>query len=923
MNSDLRASLLDLGFTLSQARAAVAAGNTSVDAATEWIFENPTATNTSGSNNTLHLRNEQDDGFDADLQKALEESTKPQATPLPSAAVEASDNGGSAAPPKKIAIHIIRNPTPSQVVPPLPLTSRHKVEEQDALNAARVAEAVKRAEKAKKDKAEARLAKQRALNDAKEDRENRKMRAQGAIVASSSAGSVVPQQQQQTPAPTTSGVSHTMVQIRLKNGTVLKRSFESSATIKDLFDLARSEDGNVGSADISLIQPFPRREYTLADSGLTLSEAGLCPSCSLNVFVQTPIPAPQPINPGGARMSADIDMEEPPTENTQDETMSGHDDDQEAVDQEDEDEEMMHALPIHVNPPQNPFIGQGRGRGRGGLPFSGTGHSLGSSSGGSASAANEQEEQEDQEEQEEQEETPEMTLEESHALRRRRVLEAMANRPKRVGEDDLGEYQGPFKKIKERTVPTLQSLCCYEVAVLLTAKDAKSSKYLKLLGENVGSQVGEALVQKLIELKQLDQLTFRRLYRCPLVNIVLDAYSRATDSLMDVIGASQARSLACLSLKECMFLTDRGFRNISRFEELEYLDLSHCRITDKTLEYTLNLPNLTTLHLSATKVTSNGLAKIIAEAAWKTTLQTLDVSYCQGIAGSSVLINLQELTNIRTLKLNSTLAFNQSPVRVPSSQAFTQLLDLNLSRTPITACDFTMLLNSFKSVEDLNLTSCDYINTAALEQCVQGLSQLHNISFPNREHDLLTILPAASALPLTHLDLTGFLFVTDEAILALTAATNLQMLSLSGTKLTDVGSTVFSHMSSLKELFLDRTNVGDKTIDYLRDLGRIEVLSLHRCSRLTTAGVIQLGRCAFFSLKLKRLNLGYNMFIHDEALVCFTQCKELNTLNLEYTDVTDQGALRLQNILPNLTQLRIQGITNGAVYKENPRPTFV
>lgn len=74
----------------------------------------------------------------------------------------------------------------------------------------------------------------------------------------------------------------------------------------------------------------------------------------------------------------------------------------------------------------------------------------------------------------------------------------------------------------------------------------------------------------------------------PIVNMVLDAYSRATDSLMEVIGGSQARSLAYLSLKECTFLTDVGFRNIGRFELLEFLDLSHCRITDKTLEFTLS-----------------------------------------------------------------------------------------------------------------------------------------------------------------------------------------------------------------------------------------------------------------------------------------------------------------------------------------------
>lgn len=48
--------------------------------------------------------------------------------------------------------------------------------------------------------------------------------------------------------------------------------------------------------------------------------------------------------------------------------------------------------------------------------------------------------------------------------------------------------------------------------VMLTAKDSKSSSHLRLWGENVGSQVGEAVIQELIRLKQLDQLTFKRFY---------------------------------------------------------------------------------------------------------------------------------------------------------------------------------------------------------------------------------------------------------------------------------------------------------------------------------------------------------------------------------------------------------------------------
>lgn len=79
------------------------------------------------------------------------------------------------------------------------------------------------------------------------------------------------------------------------------------------------------------------------------------------------------------------------------------------------------------------------------------------------------------------------------------------------------------------------------------------------------------------------------------------------------------------------------------------------------------------------------------------------------------------------------------------------------------------------------------------------------------------------------------------------------------------------------------------------DLGKIEILSLHRCERLTTAGIATLARSAFFSIKLKRLNLGYNKYIHDGALVALTRCEELTTLNLEYTDVSEAKALLLQS----------------------------
>jgi hypothetical protein len=64
------------------------------------------------------------------------------------------------------------------------------------------------------------------------------------------------------------------------------------------------------------------------------------------------------------------------------------------------------------------------------------------------------------------------------------------------------------------------------------------------------------------------------------------------------------------------------------------------------------------------------------------------------------------------LKLNKTLAFDQSPVQVPDHRAFTHLLTLDLD------VDLIKLLPTLKSVEAFNLTSCSQITTTALERCV-------------------------------------------------------------------------------------------------------------------------------------------------------------------------------------------------------------
>ena len=78
-----------------------------------------------------------------------------------------------------------------------------------------------------------------------------------------------------------------------------------------------------------------------------------------------------------------------------------------------------------------------------------------------------------------------------------------------------------------------------------------------------------------------------------------------------------------------------------------------------------------------------------------------------------------ELEKLRTLRLNSSKAFDTSPVRVPD-RAFTELVHFDLASTAIDSADMISILPIIKYVEKLNLTSCAGVNTEALEQIVQS-----------------------------------------------------------------------------------------------------------------------------------------------------------------------------------------------------------
>ncbi|KAF9159417.1 hypothetical protein DFQ26_006568 [Actinomortierella ambigua] len=1041
-NDVLLAQLLNLGLDLKQARAAVAAGNTSVEQATAWIFDNsnsvaqqPTtaSTTTTASSGALRLR--PDDFDDVDLQRAIalstvpqephrsSESTKkppikiniiragqvsqPQATdssssssatvPAPAAPAPARAAGatGSPSPPSTSAKRERESDksttnTGTGVTPMLPLmSSRQREAEFEAENARLKKEAEQLAEKSKRLKQLEREARQRALQAIREDREKSKTKQHVAppLVEPSLSSSSTSSSSTSASSPTARKT--TMVQLRLKNGMVLKRSFDNSATLRQLFDAVVQEDPSLSGEDIRLIQPFPRREFGVSEAQQTLQEAGLCPSCSLNVHVPpstNPAPPSEPvlssplgsipgswhpapptfsqIGNGDEPEPMDIDELEDEEndnnnnddyeDNNQTDDTDEDDEDDEDMDNPDNDDGLVHMLPIGHGHGQ-PFGGRGRGRGgvlrgghgrgRGGLPFSGAGHRLssrsggpsGSGGGGTGSGGGGGGGGDNNADDTNMDETPAQPM--SPAERRQRVLDAMAARAAAqqsaagtATSPASGESSSPtdasscpkgnaHKTGPPRVIPSLLSRSSYEVAVLLTSNDSKRVKYLKNLAE-VGSQAAELIVQNLIRLKQLDQLSVKRLGRCAIVNLSLDGYSRTTDSLMETFRWTQGPSLSYLSLRGCALLTEAGFSQIPAFHELEHLDLSHCRITDASLVHLLELSELRVLILSSTKVTSRGIANTVSKASWKEHLHTLDLSACEGVQGPSVLIDLQELLCLRNLRLNNTRAFDRGPILVPDSLGFRQLEELDLMHTPIHDEDLQAVRSSFPALEVLNLAGCVHLTDVSLQRLCsmtgqaeeeETMPELTTLKFPDRESPLSQVLPLVAERfgQLSQLDLTGFLNVADATLLSLGAATNLTMLSLAGTKLTDVGAPVLAHLELLRELNLDRTVIQDKSIDHLRGLGRLEILSLSRCPKLTVDAIKLLSMSACFERTLKRLNLSFNSLIHDEGLVYLEQAHALISLNLDHTDVTTVRAHRLADKMETLTQLRVVGVSEG------------
>ncbi|KJE89175.1 hypothetical protein, variant 1 [Capsaspora owczarzaki ATCC 30864] len=720
----------------------------------------------------------------------------------------------------------------------------------------------------------------------------------------------------QPAAAAASAASGASLQIRLPNNATFRHQFPASATMSDVVAYLSEQLGSFSFATHALLQAYPARTFTTNDLSATVQELKLCPSAALTV-------RPLPHHVAATLASPDATTTAPPVDEAQPQS-PGVDAQPEA------------ASAVVANPPQH------RAAPRTGIPSSSA--LLARFAAGVAAVSPDNVPEQLAPSTDARETVAQPPEPEDH--RSRNVRAARLQRyaqptsptptPGSVSTPHIeptnpfppGTVLSPFLRSwmpgsggpstttspKLTNIPSLAELALRAVAKLVVAGRHK----LRSL-DGLSQEVGMQLMAQLVRDKQLSDKNMGVFLPCHLQVIRLDAYPYVTNELLCAMRFFSL--LQELSIRSAEFVTHVGINHIAGLNNLRVLDLGITRLNDQAMPTISQLP-LTVLNLERTLITDSGLARLAPLGA---TLQHLDISDCSKLTERGLAL-LAAFPQLRTLAIAGLPLTD-----VGRLSNFPELRSLNLARTAIVEGK----LDSIRRY--IHLVHLSLANTKLGDNDVRYLQYLTNLSslkLPSRFQIGNSSIAHISKLPLTELDLTDYIHVTDEGIQFISALAptsvllrfvlekknagfyavidcvvdllldRLVSLSLSNTKLTSAGIPAVAACTKLEVLQLDRTPLKDDVIPLLAPLTRLRTLSLSR-THLTSA-VVRSGAFSPFT-RLESLNLSWT-FIENQGLDQL-RLPMLTTLNLDSTRVTANVPLMLTQ-LPALTTVRMVGIVS-------------
>ncbi|KAI8364978.1 hypothetical protein EDC96DRAFT_575380 [Choanephora cucurbitarum] len=706
-----------------------------------------------------------------------------------------------------------------------------------------------------------REAKRKVLADIQEDKERRRNRSHYSDNNQPSTNS------QPMPDPNrTCHLDQALVQLKLTDSSTVRQSFPSDLMIGELLDFVCDQEKSLNQSDInidsvSLTNVFPRRTYTNQDSSVTLRDAGFLPNISLNVHISRHEESPV-IDDPDRHLLATEDMQEPDDSMEVDETAS----------------DGPHRPPASMANRHLSRLGTGI------QPNNAT----------TTSQPEAIDSREDN-----------SSTQQQNNERRSLFLNAIQHHMNNSSIPPI-DSDSHVKTGLERHSRALKDICASSVSGKWKNYEPRkkrehstsSDRYLTKAFE-LPSDLAEYLIKHLKNNGKLNVSNLKKLgSHCYLQNILLDSYMYCTDSIIDSLSkTSSALSISKVSLRGCDMITDNGISSLSGLKQLNYLDISNCKLTDKGLKALEKLCFLVYLDLSKTKITNKGMESMLLHAKCKEVLQTLMLDGCSNIKSSNTLVPIVNgLPNLILLSLARTPIAKQEVV--DRLKRNIQLRSLNISQTNTTDRDLTEIISQFRLLQELNLSGCHHLSTKGLAFLPTELKHLEFVQFPNNENELDGVLARYRELPIKKLELSSFC-ITDQGAQYIACMKRLQFLNLEGTKVTDHGISYFRDLVELEKLYLDRTELTDEGVEHLVGLSKLNTLSLsHTAVTSNTLILISNYAKTGFTRCLKTLNLSQCPGITDKGVCSLNAMINLTYLNLDHTGVN----------LDHLKPVRLLGI---------------
>ncbi|KAK6166525.1 hypothetical protein SNE40_023190 [Patella caerulea] len=865
------ATVMTMGFDLGDCQEAVQYGKITVEEIVEWILAGkPGLAALPSQPPRLHLGRQTN--TDSNL---LNLSSNPFVAPIPLQETTSSS-------PAKTS----RDLTSDNLV-----VSRHhltddKRRDKELFEEKRREEAKK---KARDEKIAQRKEKERILQQIAEDRDTKLKKENKNVEKSPSSSSQSPSTSSNSSSTCTSTPVNTQslsaqhkctLQIRLPDGRCLRKMFEYTSTLNDVWDYVYTEFKALNN--MTFMQPFPRQEFSKEDMKRTVEDLGLTPTGSLVLKPATVVE--QSVSDSMEDNSTDEISENEPMEEEesirsrlrprhqwgQGHRLEGEGEIVDAMEIPDDDREEDIVQFAQNNLPQGQFPGMPfLNMDELNQPFGGHGQRL---------------------------------LPQGHP-----DADVVQNRPagQVAAEAALQRSQHPVPVAEEiqdvhellKPVRSLLNLVFHHLAERIN--DPKSP-LLSLSG--ISEDLALKLVSYLQDKGMLKPKTLRAFIPCYLRKLVLDCYPLTTNELLQAVRLHS--NLSVLSLNSCPLITDTGLQSISGMKRLKVLNLGSCKqLTNKCLLVMKALPSLQSLNLTKTSVNDNGITTHVIPHCVH--LQHLNLNSTS--VTHAFIPPLKALVELKSLQLEDTKVCSLSGI-----QYITTLQQLNISNTDIFN-DALLCLAQLPSLTSLNISGTERVNGDLGLQYLAGL-KLQNLVLPSRHSTTDQGMTFLTGFPLVVLDLTNYINIGDEGVSYIGKIHSLKKLLLSNTKTGDAGLISLKDLVNLEVLYLDRTSVTDEGTRVIKEFKKLNELSL-AATKITSDILVEgiLNQCY-----LTKVNLSKNK-ITETGVVCL-RSKSLQLLNLNDIHIKEREITNMRKILqencPALISLTISSINR--VVEEEP-----